>query len=350
MKKLKKCIVNLFKKKYFITLIIMLLVIFAETSYRFILRLDYYLVQAEEASHRRGIQIEEMEIYNSYGENKKLFDKKVKAMKSSMLLEGGYDIEWTGNEVEDIASEEKNTDVVQNDTDITDKTDIEDIKEEEIPEKPVQQEIIEKEEEIPQEDSPVENKKIAYLTFDDGPSKTVTPQILDILDKYDIKATFFVVGKFAEKNPDILKRIYEEGHVIGNHSYSHNYNYIYKSVSNFVKELDTTKEVFKSILGEEFETDLMRFPGGSFGDWKSSYREQVLALGYRYIDWNSLNGDAEGHNISKEKLVERFKSTYHGQKELIVLMHDTDAKVTTSEALSAIIEFLIDEGYEFATF
>ena len=350
MGRLKKCIANLFRRKYFITFIIILLVIFAETSYRFILKLDSYLVQAEEASHRRGIQIEEMEMYDNYVKNRKLFDRKVAAIKSSMLSEGGYDIEWTGNEVEDIASEEKNTDVVQNDTDITDKTDIEDIKEEEIPEKPVQQEIIEKEEEIPQEDSPVENKKIAYITFDDGPSSIVTPQVLDILARYDIKATFFVVGKFAEKNSDVLKRIYEEGHAIGNHSYSHNYNYIYKSVSNFVQELDITNEVFKSILGEEFETDIIRFPGGSFGDWKLPYREQVIALGYRYIDWNSLNGDAEGHNISKEKLVERFMSTYHGQKELIILMHDTDAKYTTIEALPIIIEFLIDEGYEFATF
>ena len=99
---------------------------------------------------------------------------------------------------------------------------------------------MEVEEALAEEDSK-ENKKIAYLTFDDGPSRTVTPQILDILAKYDIKATFFVVGKYAEKNPDILRRIYEEGHVIGNHTYSHNYNYIYKNVSNFVRELDATQ-------------------------------------------------------------------------------------------------------------
>lgn len=340
MKKLKKRIVNIFKKKYFITLIIMLLVIFAEISYRFKLRLDYNLVQAEEVSHRKGIQIEEMEIYNSYEKNRKLFDKKVRAIRNNLILEGEYDVVEKGNETEGTECEKENDDVVQNETDV---------KEEELYEKPAQEEIIEKEEEISREDPQEENKKIAYLTFDDGPSKTVTPQILDILDKYNIKATFFVVGKYAERNPDILKRIYEEGHAIGNHSYSHNYNYIYKNVSNFIEELGITKEVFKSILGEEFETDIIRFPGGSFGDWKLSYREQVLALGYRYIDWNSLNGDAEGHYIPKEKLVERFKSTYHGQNELIVLMHDTDAKATTSEALPDIIEFLIDEGYEFGT-
>ncbi|HHV45989.1 MAG TPA: polysaccharide deacetylase [Tissierellia bacterium] len=338
MGRLKKCIANLFRRKYFITFIIILLVIFAETSYRFILKLDSYLVQAEEASHRRGIQIEEMEMYDNYVKNRKLFDRKVAAIKSSMLSEGGYDIE-EAVEADEIECEEENTDKVQ---------DSEDMEEEEISQEPAERETIE--EEIPQEVSQEGNKRIAYITFDDGPSSIVTPQVLDILARYDIKATFFVVGKFAEKNSDVLKRIYEEGHAIGNHSYSHNYNYIYKSVSNFVQELDITNEVFKSILGEEFETDIIRFPGGSFGDWKLPYREQVIALGYRYIDWNSLNGDAEGHNISKEKLVERFMSTYHGQKELIILMHDTDAKYTTIEALPIIIEFLIDEGYEFATF
>jgi len=338
MGRLKKCIANLFRRKYFITFIIILLVIFAETSYRFILKLDSYLVQAEEASHRRGIQIEEMEMYDNYVKNRKLFDRKVAAIKSSMLSEGGYDIE-EAVEADEIECEEENTDKVQ---------DSEDMEEEEISQEPAERETME--EEIPQEVSQEGNKRIAYITFDDGPSSIVTPQVLDILARYDIKATFFVVGKFAEKNSDVLKRIYEEGHAIGNHSYSHNYNYIYKSVSNFVQELDITNEVFKSILGEEFETDIIRFPGGSFGDWKLPYREQVIALGYRYIDWNSLNGDAEGHNISKEKLVERFMSTYHGQKELIILMHDTDAKYTTIEALPIIIEFLIDEGYEFATF
>src|SRR5690606_8077819 len=108
------------------------------------------------------------------------------------------------------------------------------------------------------------------------------------------------LGKYAERYPDILIRIHNEGHVIGNHTYSHNYNYIYKNISNFVNELDITRQVFKNILGEEFETDLMRFPGGSFDPWKSSFRKKVTELGYRYVDWNSLNGDAEGHNLSKE--------------------------------------------------
>lgn len=191
--------------------------------------------------------------------------------------------------------------------------------------------------------------KVAYLTFDDGPSRTVTPKILDILYSYDIKATFFVVGKQAEKNPDILKRIYEEGHAIGNHTYTHNYAYLYKNVNNFYYELKVTERVLKNILGEDFETKLMRFPGGSFGAQKAPFRKFVVENGYNYIDWNSLNGDAEGYQIPADKLIKRFKSTFANQQTLVILMHDTDAKETTVKSLPAIIEFLMERGYQFAT-
>jgi len=191
--------------------------------------------------------------------------------------------------------------------------------------------------------------KVAYLTFDDGPSRNVTPKILDILSSYNIKATFFVVGKQAEKNPDILKRIHDEGHAIGNHTYSHSYGYIYKNVNNFYHELQVTEEVFKNILGEDFETNIMRFPGGSFGAKKAPFRKFVEENGYTYIDWNSLNGDAEGQHIPADKLVKRFKSTFANQQTLVILMHDADAKETTVKALPVIIDFLIDRGYQFAT-
>lgn len=349
MDKLKNRILRLLKKKYFIALIIMFVVIFAETSYRFIVKLDFYLAEAEEASTIRGVQIEDMELYKNHAKNKRVFDRKAQAIRKNVVIEDQFEVD---EEVEkekaeavdipkDTEFDNENKDAVQEEVD-KDKV--------ETPQEPEQEEATEKEGEVLPEEPSEENKKVAYLTFDDGPSKTVTPKILDLLAQYDIKATFFVVGKTAESNPDILKRTYEEGHVIGNHSYSHNYNYIYKNVTNFINELKITEEVFKNLLGQNYETDLIRFPGGSFGDWKSSFREQVIALGYRYIDWNSLNGDAEGHNLSRERLIERFKSTYHGQNELVILMHDTDAKPTTVEALPAIIEFLIEEGYDFGTF
>lgn len=194
-----------------------------------------------------------------------------------------------------------------------------------------------------------QNKRKAFLTFDDGPSEKVTCEILDILKEYNVKATFFVVGNLAEKNPEVIKKIYQEGHAIGNHTYSHRYDYIYKRTSNFLKELESTENVLKGILGENFETKIVRFPGGSFGDKKAIFRKAVIDKGYTYYDWNSLNGDAEGHHIPKDKLINRFKSTFYGQKELIILMHDMDAKYTTPESLPYIIEYLQDNDYEFYT-
>lgn len=195
-----------------------------------------------------------------------------------------------------------------------------------------------------------EEGKVAYLTFDDGPSVETTPEILDILEEYDIKASFFVLGKQSEENPEVLKRIHKEGHAIGNHSYSHIYSHIYKKTSNLISELEITDKILKDILGEDFQTDIMRFPGGSFGKKRASFRKAVKKEGYKYIDWNSLNGDAEGHNISKKRLIKNFKDTYSNQEELIILMHDTDEKRTTAQALPNIIDFLIKEGYKFARF
>lgn len=189
--------------------------------------------------------------------------------------------------------------------------------------------------------------KIAYLTFDDGPSMVVTPQILDILKEYDVKATFFVIGYMAEKYPQILRRTYDEGHTIGNHSYSHNYGYIYRNSASYLDDLNTANLTLKSILGEGFSTNVVRFPGGSFGKQKVPMVKAVKDAGYKYFDWNSLNGDAEGVNIPMDRLITRFKETVKDKKELIILMHDTDQKTSTVESLGEIIEYLNDEGYIF---
>ena len=190
-------------------------------------------------------------------------------------------------------------------------------------------------------------EKIAYLTFDDGPSTKVTPQILDILDEYNIKATFYVIGYLAERNPELIIREYESGHTVGNHTYSHNYKYVYRSVEDFFKELEKNEKVLKNILGVDYETKTVRFPGGSFGDKRKPFRKALTETGIIYVDWNALNGDAEGHNIPKEKLVKRFKETSKEKNNLIILMHDAGAKQTTVQALPEIIEYLMSEGYEF---
>lgn len=191
------------------------------------------------------------------------------------------------------------------------------------------------------------NKRIAYLTFDDGPSAESTYAILDILAEYNIKATFFVVGKMVVRNPEVLLRTAEEGHAIGNHSYSHDYGYIYHSTKNFMRDIDMADKAIKDALGHDFETRVMRFPGGSFGKQKLPMIKAVTEEGYRYFDWNALNGDAEGVLMPTDYLVKRLKETYRNQNNLIVLMHDTDVKTTTVESLRNIIDFLIEEGYEF---
>lgn len=236
---------------------------------------------------------------------------------------------------------------------------IEDEKAREEAKKVLEQKRIEEEKRIAEEKAKAEeeakrlemektkNQKIAYLTFDDGPSAKITPLILDILKDYDIKATFFVVGKMAAANQDMLLRIHEEGHSIGHHSYSHNYGYIYKSTDNFLKEIRITEEIFRETLGEDFHTTLLRLPGGSFENYKQKFVKATGEAGYISYDWNALNGDAEGKELTKARLVNRLKSTIKNRKEAIILMHDTDSKMATVEALPEIIEYLKKQGYIF---
>lgn len=188
--------------------------------------------------------------------------------------------------------------------------------------------------------------KVAYLTFDDGPTAYITSNILDILKENDIKATFFVIGKMAERNPDLLKREKSEGHTVANHTYSHNYKYIYSSTDNFLQELKVADEVITSIIGEHNKT-LIRFPGGSFG--RQAHKQAVESSGYHYVDWNCLNGDAEVATASVDRLISRFKETAQDQKELIILMHDAPGKATTVQALPEIIKYLKANGYLFKT-
>lgn len=170
-----------------------------------------------------------------------------------------------------------------------------------------------------------DGKKIAFLTFDDGPSY-LSNDILDILKKYHIKATFFVVGNLARENKSIIERQIKEGHSIGNHTYTHNYKNIYSSVDVFVNEVDKTQNIIKSIVGSNYDIKLVRFPGGSFGDRLNPYKEAIKKKGYYNMDWNALNGDAEGNNIPKEKLIQNVKSTIEGKNHVVVLMHDCAAK------------------------
>jgi peptidoglycan-N-acetylglucosamine deacetylase len=197
-----------------------------------------------------------------------------------------------------------------------------------------------------QRDQEQQKSKVAYLTFDDGPTPSITPRILDILKEYDIKATFFVIGNLAERNPGIILKAADEGHVIANHSYTHIYKDIYSSTEKFMSDLMKADEVIKKII-PGYDVRIMRFPGGSFGADREKFRQAVAEAGYRYIDWNALNGDAEANNVSVEKQLENIKKTSNGKNNLIILMHDAPGKETTVEALPSIIEYLVSQGYTF---
>lgn len=202
-----------------------------------------------------------------------------------------------------------------------------------------------------------DGRKIAYLTFDDGPSSEVTPQILDILEANDVKATFFVTGKSIENNPkssQILKRIARKGHAIGNHGYSHDYNILYPNgvidVSAFMNDMEKNLELLKSILGKDFNTRVLRMPGG-YGTWYgvTPLNAALKEKGYYQTDWNSLNGDAEGKLKGPEEMLDTLKATVLDYDTLIVLMHDTNDKKATVEYLQSAIHFLKSEGFEFRT-
>ena len=196
-----------------------------------------------------------------------------------------------------------------------------------------------------------EEGKRVFLTFDDGPTTQVTPHILDILDKYNVKATFFVLGTRVKQNPEILKREYESGHYIANHSYSHKYSSIYKSVESVLEEYNKTEEAIREAIGDDsYSSNLFRFPGGSRGgkyeEVKEEARKKLNENGIAYLDWSALTYDAAGAD-SSEDILKNLKKTMKGWNNVVILMHDSPDKKITYETLDDVIEYLQKEGYEF---
>ena len=191
--------------------------------------------------------------------------------------------------------------------------------------------------------------KTCYLTFDDGPSGPVTESILNTLKEYNVPATFFVVGKNAEAHPDLLRRIEAEGHSIGNHSYSHDYEYMYSGDPEFDDELYSCRNAINRILGKPYNNMLYRFPGGSFEVYKKFYIYNIESLGYQHVDWNALTGDSETENPDREYIMNALKeSTNNGTKEdIVVLLHDAGAKQITADTLPEVIEYLKSKNYVF---
>lgn len=197
-------------------------------------------------------------------------------------------------------------------------------------------------------------KKQVFLTFDDGPSKKVTIPILDLLKQEGIKANFFVLGSRTDLYPEIVKRAYEEGHYIANHGYSHKYSQIYLSPSSVLDEYNKTNQSVRNAIGNQiYNTNIFRFPGGSVGGKYHDLKTEAKALleqnNIASIDWNALNGDAEGLK-TEEALLERLKETTQNKSSVVILMHDAADKTKTYNILPQVIEYLKQEGYEFKTF
>ena len=194
---------------------------------------------------------------------------------------------------------------------------------------------------------PLPDGKYAYLTFDDGPSAN-TMQILDILDNYGVKATFFVNGHTGEVMEERYKAIVDRGHAIALHTYSHDYNNVYGGLDKFEQEIVSLRNYIKEVTG--VDTTLFRFPGGSSNSRTDDIKPYIQWLndnGYSYWDWNCSSGDATGTKPSAEQIVANcLVQADAGYKNLVILMHDTKPKDTTVEALPALIEALQARGYE----
>lgn len=190
---------------------------------------------------------------------------------------------------------------------------------------------------------------IVYLTFDDGPSEN-TAAILDILKKYQVKATFFVT-KAGETYPQLIQRAHQEGHTIGLHTYSHNYEEIYQNEAAYFADLFKVDQMVFDIIG--VHSPYIRFPGGSSNTVSTQYNKgimtrlakQVITHGYQYYDWNVSSGDASGNNVATDTLI--ANSTQDTSGNLNLLFHDTSVKDTTVEALPRIIEHYQALGFRF---
>lgn len=188
-----------------------------------------------------------------------------------------------------------------------------------------------------------DGKKRVYLTFDDGPSDN-TEEILDILKKYDVKATFFVVGNTSEHGQELLKRIVEEGHSIGIHSYSHKYSAIYDSEESFFEDFNKISDYIYDVTG--VRTQICRLPGGSSNTVsKISMAELVRSLNEQNIecfDWNISGGDASGQKLSASAISNNVLKGIDRFQTAVVLLHDGADKDSTVEALDIVLKELTE--------
>lgn len=203
------------------------------------------------------------------------------------------------------------------------------------------------EQQVPEEeteaDVPDDGMRKVYLTFDDGPS-IYTQEILNILEAYDVKATFFVVGREDEDSLELYRQIVADGHTLGMHSYSHVYSQIYASRDAFIEDMTRLRELLYTATG--VRPVFCRFPGGSSNRVSRVDMQELISWldgqGITYFDWNISSGDASGGGLSMQRIVENATSDLSKHEEAVILMHDAPGKGSTVEALPIIIERIME--------
>jgi len=199
----------------------------------------------------------------------------------------------------------------------------------------------------------LEKEGTIYLTFDDGPSESSTPKILDILKKHNIKATFFILNYSDQATENLVKREVAEGHTVGIHGYSHDYKKIYKSEKAYMENLNKLQNKIYQSTG--IKSTITRFPGGSsntISDFNpgimTKLSKKIQKEGYTYFDWNVDSDDAVGAKNAKE-VYNNVTSGLYKKGRNVVLMHDFAGNQKTINALEKIIEYGKKNGYRFET-
>lgn len=194
--------------------------------------------------------------------------------------------------------------------------------------------------------------KVAYLTFDDGPSRQ-TSDILNILKSKNIKATFFVIGKDTDKSNELLRRMVREGHAIGVHSWSHQYSIIYGSETGFLNDFNRLRSHIYQVTG--VKPNICRFPGGLNNTVCLKYGGHIMpmlcrdvnAMGIKPFDWNVSAHDACKTPPSKELIIQNILNGCAKHSNAVILLHDTNLTGTTLQALPEVIDNLSARGYRF---
>lgn len=203
------------------------------------------------------------------------------------------------------------------------------------------------------------NKKLVFLTFDDGPNTKISPQVLKVLKDNNAHATFFLVGKnISEKDSYILREILKNGNSIATHSFTHDYEYLYPgrvvNSDRVYQEIEKTNARLKKYLGEDFNSNVFRYPGGEMS-WKNTAESNAYLeeRGIHWIDWNSLVGDAEKKSVRPTttagyvEYVDKSLNKNKNTKIAVVLLHDAENKQLTADSLPEVIKYFRDRGYEF---